>query len=399
LARYRFLIVNHAVEMGGAERVLLRLLDRMDRELFEPALACPHEGPLVKEMRNRNITVYLGYPASRLLEVKRRSVGKDWKKVLAYPYDMALTVLRLARLIRREGFDLVFTNSAKGDIYGSLAGWLARKPVVWRLHDIVTAEAFSRLNIWFFSTFASLFACKVLAVSGAVKNALVDQGVSKDKVRVVYNGIDLEDIARRVAEEDIRAEWDVTAGAPLAGMVGRLVDWKGPDYFIKAAAEVAKEVPEASFMLVGAAIFGDESFVEGLKSMVSRLDLEERVIFTGFRGDVSEIMGSMDLLVHASILPDPLPTVLIEAMAQGKPVVAAAGGGVKEIVEDGATGIIVPPRDVEAMARAMIKMLSHPDQARGMGEAGLRRAASLFDIVKTTRQMETELLEILSGGR
>jgi glycosyltransferase involved in cell wall biosynthesis len=181
--------------------------------------------------------------------------------------------------------------------------------------------------------------------------------------------------------------------------VGRLVDWKGPDYFIKAAAEVAKEVPEASFMLVGAAIFGDESFVEGLKSMVSRLDLEERVIFTGFRGDVSEIMGSMDLLVHASILPDPLPTVLIEAMAQGKPVVAAAGGGVKEIVEDGATGIIVPPRDVEAMARAMIKMLSHPDQARGMGEAGLRRAASLFDIVKTTRQMETELLEILSGGR
>jgi len=399
LARYRFLIVNHAVEMGGAERVLLRLLDRMDRELFEPALACPHEGPLVKEMRDRDIAVYLGYPASRLLEVRRKSVGREWSKVIAYPYDMTLTVLKLARLIRKGGFDLVFTNSAKGDIYGSLAGWLAGVPVVWRLHDIVTTEAFSRLNIWFFKTFASLFARKVLAVSGAVKDALAAQGVKEDKIKVVFNGIDLEGVARPAVKEEVRAEWRVAADAPLAGMVGRLVDWKGPDYFIEAAAVVSEEIPQARFMLVGAAIFGEKGFVDDLEDMTVRLGLEDKVIFTGFREDVSDIMTAMDLLVHASILPDPLPTVLVEAMSLGIPVVAAAGGGVEEIVEDGVTGIVVAPRDREAMARAMIEILSHPDQAIGMGEAGLRRAADLFDIEKTTRQMEAELLEVLSGGR
>ena len=125
--RYRMLIVNHAVEMGGAEMVLLSFLDHMGGAC-EPALACPHEGPLVKEMRDRGIAVYLGYPAARLLDVRRRSVGREWSRVIAYPYDMTLTVLKLARLIRKGGFDLVFTNSAKGDIYGSLAGWLRECP-------------------------------------------------------------------------------------------------------------------------------------------------------------------------------------------------------------------------------------------------------------------------------
>lgn len=396
MAGYRLLIVNHAVEIGGAERVLLRLLDHMDRGLFEPALACPHEGPLVREMSKRGIAVYLGFPAPRLLGVRRKSIGGNLRKVLAYPYDMVLTVLGLTRLIRREGFDLVFTNSAKGDIYGSLAGWLAGRPVVWRLHDMVTAEAFNRLNIWLFKTFASLFARKVLAVSEAVKEALAAQGVKKDKIKVVYNGIDLEGTAGTAAREEVRKRWGVAAQAPLAGMVGRLVDWKGPDYFIEAAALVAEEIPEARFMLVGAAIFGDEGFVDTLKGMVNELGLEEKVIFTGFREDVPDIIGCMDLLVHASILPDPLPTVLVEAMAQGKPVVAASGGGVGEIVEHGVTGMVVPARDARAMAEAVTDLLCHPDKAKAMGEAGLRRTADIFNIERTTAEMERELLEVLS---
>jgi glycosyltransferase involved in cell wall biosynthesis len=182
-------------------------------------------------------------------------------------------------------------------------------------------------------------------------------------------------------------------------MVGRLVDWKGPDYFIEAAAAVRESIETASFMLVGSAIFGEQSFVDDLEEMAVRLGLEDKMIFTGFREDVSDIMSAMDLLVHASILPDPLPTVLVEAMSLGIPVVAAAGGGVEEIVEDGVTGTVVPPRDREAMARAMIDILSHPDKAKSMGEAGLRRAADLFDIEKTTRRMEAELMEVLSGGK
>ena len=397
MAEYRVLIVNHAVDIGGAERVLLSFLDHLSRDLFEPALACPHDGPLVGEMRERNIPVFMGFPAPMLLGVKRKSVGSNWKAVLAYPWDMASTVFKLARLIKREGFDLVFTNSAKGDIYGSLAGWLAGRPVIWRLHDIVNTDAFSALNVWMFKTFANLFAREVLAISQAVKDALIAQGVSQSKVKVAYNGVELEDAKRGVPVQEVRARWDIDVDAPLAGMVGRLVDWKGPDYFVEAAALVADKIPEARFMLVGDAVFGEGGYVDALKARTTELGIEDRVVFTGFRDDVSDIMACLDLLVHASILPEPFGLVLIEAMAQGTPVVASSGGGVEEIVEDGVSGMVVPPRDARVMAEAMVKVLSSPDEARVMGAAGRERVEELFDIRMTTRVIEEEFLEVLRG--
>ncbi|MDD3717775.1 MAG: glycosyltransferase [Actinomycetota bacterium] len=398
MAEYRMLVVNHAVETGGAERVLIRLLESLDRGLFEPALACPREGPLTVEAEKLGIEAHLGYPSPRLLEVKRRSVGNSGAGVLLYPYDLARTVRGLARLIRRGGFDLVYTNSAKADIYGSLAGWVAGRPVVWRLHDIVTAEAFSRFNMFLFKSCASLFASRVLAVSGAASEALVALGVPRRKVRTLYNGIDLASVKPERGRESVRVEWDIEANAPLVGMVGRLVDWKGPDVFLRAAAAIARELSGARFMLVGDATFGEKSYVDELKGMCADLGLEEKVVFTGFRSDVAEIMASLDLLVHASVLPDPLPTVLIEAMALGIPVIAAAGGGVGEIVEDGVTGLVVPPGDAEGMAVAALRVLGRRDEAVRMGEAGKKRAAEVFDIGLRTREMERELCEVIAGA-
>ncbi len=395
MAAHKLLIVNHAVEMGGAERVLVRLLDSLDREVFEPALACPVEGPLTEEMAARGIRIHLGYPTPRLLGIKRRSLGRNRLAVAAYPYDMARTVVGLSRLIGGERYDLVFTNSAKADIYGSIAGRLAGRPVVWRLHDIVAPDAFNRLNMMLFRVCATLFATRVLAVSEAVRVALVARGVKEDKVKVVYNGIDMEIDGISFDRGETREQWAIAADAPLAGMVGRLVDWKGPDRFLQAAALVAAEMPRARFMLVGDAIFGEASYMDGLKELTSGLGLDERAVFTGFRDDVPDIMAALDLLVHSSIQPDPLPTVLIEAMALGVPVVAADGGGVREIVEDGVTGLVVPAGNVEEMARAMVRILSDPSKAKVMGDRGRGRAAEIFNVKMTTRHMEHELLDAM----
>ncbi|MBC7231507.1 MAG: glycosyltransferase [Actinobacteria bacterium] len=399
MAGFKVLIVNHAVEMGGAERVLLRFLDTLDRGLFEPALACPHRGPLVEAAEERGLKVHLGYPVPRLLEIRRKSLGGSPLSRLAYPYDMARTVTALARLVRDEGYDLVLTNSAKADIYGSLAGRLAARPVVWRLHDIVDYDAFSVLNVLLFTTFAGLFAARVLAVSGAARDALTARGVRASKVAVVHNGIDVRRLAssyrRSLSREKLAEEFGIAPEAPLAGLVGRLVDWKGPDRFIAAAAGVARELPAARFLLVGDAIFGEASYVDELRAQTRRLGLEERVVFTGFREDALEITAGLDVLVHASLLPDPLPTVLIEAMAMGVPVVAADAGGVREIVEDGVTGRLVPPGEVEDMARAMIALLSDSGTATAMGERGRERALRLFEIERQCRLFEEELLSVL----
>jgi glycosyltransferase involved in cell wall biosynthesis len=148
-------------------------------------------------------------------------------------------------------------------------------------------------------------------------------------------------------------------------------------------------------LLVGDATFGEKSFVDELKEMCRELGVAEKVVFTGFRDDVPVIMRSIDLLVHASTLPEPFGMVLIEAMAASRPVVATRAGGVQEIVDSGVTGILVPPGDEDAMARAIVEILSDGGLRQRMGEAGLRRVEERFSRDETTRGIEREMLAIL----
>ena len=395
MARYRVLFVNHVAGIAGGEKATLRWLDALDGDLFEVAWACPEEGPLTEYVRQRGMAVYLGYPSERLLNIRRKSLGSDRRAVLAYPVDMAVTVIRLARLIREERFDLVFTNSLKADIYGSLAGRLARRPVVWGVHDVVIPGAFSRLNMWLVKNCARYLASRIIADAPAVKEALLDLGVREEKVPVIFIGIEMDEVRSARSREEVRGELGLDEEAPVAAFVGRLVEWKGVDYFIRAAAEAAERVPQARFLVVGDALFGEEEYVHALRRLAAELRMEDRVVFTGFREDVPDIMSSVDVFVLSSVLPDPLPNVVIEAMAKGLPVVAFDGGGIPVMIEDGVTGVIVPTRDYKAMAGAMAELLGDRDRARRMGEAGSIRAQRIFDKRETARAKDRVLLEAL----
>ncbi len=394
---HKVLIVNHAVEMGGAEKVLLRLIDSMDREAWPVALAAPEPGPLTEEMDARDVPVHYGFPRPRLLQVKRKSLGRSRLAQLLYPWDMARTVLSLARLIRREGYELVYTNSAKADIYGTIAGRLARRPVVWRLHDIVDTDAFSRLNVWLFVTAARYGAREVLAVSEPVRQALVARGVSAGRVVTIHNGVDPSVTCPARTREAVRAEFGLPLEAPVAGIVGRVVDWKGQALFVEAAARVSRALPEAHFLIVGDAVFGEKEYVDNLKARVRELGIEDKVVFTGLRADVPDLIGAMDLLVHASLLPDPLPTVILEAMTCGKPVLAPDAGGVPEMVIPGETGLLFPVGQEEPLAEAMLELLANPDRAHAMGERGYDRIVAEFDASRLARAMEAEWTDALEG--
>jgi glycosyltransferase involved in cell wall biosynthesis len=399
LAEYRLLIVNHAVEIGGAEYVLLKLLDALDPALFEPALACPFDGPFTEEARRRSIPVFLGHPSRRLLAIQQKSLGRPRLAIAAYPFDMAGSVARLARLVRAGSFDLVLTNSAKADVYGSLAARLAGRPVAWKLNDIVDTDTFSRLNVWLLKTAARHLARTVITDSRAAEDAMASLGVPRRKLVTIYNGIDPEVAAMSGDRESVRREFGIDQDVPVAGFVGRLVAWKGPDRFIEAAAKVAARVPGSRFILVGDAVFGEQGYVDELKGLAVSAGLADRIVFTGFRDDTSRIIGALDVLVHASTLPDALPTVLIEAMAVSCPVVASAAGGVPEMVVDGVTGILVPPKDTDAMAEAMVEMMSNNERRASMGKAGHARVIEHFSLADSTRATEQALLGALRPTR
>jgi glycosyltransferase involved in cell wall biosynthesis len=398
LPAYRLLVVSHAVDIGGAERGIIRKLGSINRDLFEPSYACPFEGPMTSEMRKLGIKVYLGHPSRRLLNIRRSSLGASGLGVLLYPFAFAASVLRLALLIRKERFDLVLADSAKADIYGTLAGRLARRPVVWHIHDIFCEPTFSSLNLRALKVCARRFTTRIISISEATKAAMVALGVPPEKIQTVYNGIDMQMAQETQDPTEVRKELGIEAEAPLAGMVGRLVDWKGPDYFIRAAAQVTGSVPEARFLLVGDAVFGEKQYVDYLKDLCRELGLEDRVAFTGFREDVLDIMSALDVVVHASVQPEPFGQVLLEAMAEGRPVVATTGGGVSEIVDDEVTGLLVPPRDSQAMAEAITAILLDKDRARRMGAAGLRKVQQSFTVDLMARGIEAEMLKAMRGS-
>lgn len=175
--------------------------------------------------------------------------------------------------------------------------------------------------------------------------------------------------------------------SPLVVLIGRVSPWKGQDVFIRAAAVVLKRFPNCRFQIVGSALFGEDALVGELKQLAVTLGVADRVEFLGFRKDVPEIIAGSTLLVHASTVPEPFGQVIVQAMAESKPVVATRGGGVLEIVVDGETGLLVPMKDAEAMAEAIREILADPSKAQKMGEAGRERFLAKFTIERTVEEV------------
>jgi glycosyltransferase involved in cell wall biosynthesis len=202
-------------------------------------------------------------------------------------------------------------------------------------------------------------------------------------VDVVYNGLDPE-VADAVSECDVtaaRATLGLGCG-PVLGLFGRLAPWKGQDVAIRALALLGDR-PDVQLLIVGDALFGEESYAAELRALVASHGLNERVHFLGFRTDVPVLMRVVDVLVHTSTAPEPFGRVIAEGMLAERPVIATAGGGVSEIVRAGITAWQVGPNDPAALAAAMREVLDDPARARAVAAAGRRSALERFTLAVT----------------
>jgi glycosyltransferase involved in cell wall biosynthesis len=197
---------------------------------------------------------------------------------------------------------------------------------------------------------------------------------------IVYNGLDLAEFAedpQRTARET-RCELGLSADDQVVGCVGRLVAWKGQEVLLRALAELAAEFPRLRGLIVGAPESGGQGYVDELRRMSASLGLEDRVVFTGFRRDVPQLLRAMDILAHTSTAPEPFGRVLIEGMAAGVAVIGAAAGAVPEIIADGVNGRTVPPNDPQALAEALTYALSHPAERERWCRAARDAVAQRF---------------------
>ncbi len=354
--------------IGGTERQFVHVANGLDRSRFEVELAClRREGPLLDSLKaDMPVTEY-------------RVTGSFYKP------SSIRKQLTLARNIRSARLDIVHTYGWNPNIFAVPAARLALRPRV--LASIRDTGAY--LTPW--KIRALKLACHladcVLANSMAGRTWLIEQGVSENKIQVVRNGIVVPAQAeRRMGSGPIHREFGIPEGAPIVACVGRLVSGKGIDFFIRAARILADQRPDIRFLMIGA-ISIQKNYQSEMERLARELNVEGRVIFTGQRQDVPEILREVDIVVHPS-LTEGLSNVILEAMAAGVPVIATNVGGNPELVQEGRNGLLVPVENAEAIVQGICRLIDDPGMARAFGAAGHQRVKEEFSIETMLRKTE-----------
>jgi glycosyltransferase involved in cell wall biosynthesis len=342
---------------GSGGNTLVTLLGT-DPTRFERWLAASAGGPLWERAERDGVTTV---QLRRLREV-------------ISPLDDFIVLWQLVRLIRRERFSIVHTHSSKAGFLGRLAAWLCRTPVVVHtIHGFSWHDFMGRSRRRFYIALERLVGRMTdlfIAVAPDVaREAVALRVAAPGHVIVIPSAIELDSIPEE-ADSYLRDELGLPAEVPVVGTVGRFDFQKAPLDWVRMAATVAASYPETRFVMVG-----EGPLLEAARREARRLDTE--IFFTGFRRDAARLAAGFDVFVLSSLY-EGLGRALSEALASGRPVVASAVNGVTDIVRPGATGLLAPPGDHEALARNVIWMLEHPHEAGRMGDAGRAHARALF---------------------
>jgi glycosyltransferase involved in cell wall biosynthesis len=336
---------------GGSELLLLQLVHH-GRDLgLAWRVVFLEDGPMVADCRAAGASVAV-VPAGRVRQIHR----------------YVRSVARLGREFRRERPDVVVGWMTKAHLYAGPAAGLAGVPAIW----CQPGMASSRSGLDRAAT--AIPARGVVTVSRASGRA--QRGLRPRRpLSVVYPGVDLErfDPQRLPPPAEARARLGLPADGPIVGIVARLQRWKGVHVLLEALPQVIRRHPDLHCVVVGGAHELEPDYESYLRRTVADLGLEERVIFAGRQSEVEIWVEAMDVVVHASA-NEPFGMTIVEAMALGKPVIAAASGGPLEIVHDSVDGLLVPPGDAAGLAAAVNRLLADPELAGRLGTAAQQRA-------------------------
>ena len=378
------LFLDQSGNLGGAE---LCLLDVAYPHRQSSLVGLFKDGPFKVALEDKTIPVQILSGAG--IQMRKDSGLVQGLKSI---FQLGPCVIQAAKIA--ADYQLIYANTQKALVVGALASALSGRPLVYHLHDIVSPEHFSPINCRLIITLANRFAQQVIATSEASRLAFIEAGGNGDKVTVVYNGFNPSKYQGAAANRGrIRAELGLHDKF-VVGHFSRLAPWKGQDVLIDALTQCSEGVHA---LLVGAALYGEDDYANALHQQVERLGLSDRVHFLGFRNNVPELMAACDVITHTSTAPEPFGRVVVEAMLSKQPIIAAAGGGVVELINSGKNGWLVPPSQPQALAQAIQSCYDHPAAAHDVARVAYSEAVQRFHVAKTTQQI-VDVLEAVVGN-
>jgi glycosyltransferase involved in cell wall biosynthesis len=338
----KVMFVITSMPVGGAETLLVNLVRRLDRSQFQPELCCLKGfGPLGEVLAQE-------IPA--------------FERLIRHKYDVPVWG-RLTRLMRERRVDAVVTVGTGGDkmFWGRLAAWRAGVPVILSaLHSTGLPD-----HVEFPNRLLAPITDGFIGVAKSHGEYLARaEGCPQHKVFVIPNGVDVDRFRPLEPNTALRDQLGLPVDAPIAAIVAALRPEKNHELFLRSAARVHAQLPQARFLVIG-----DGALRGQLATLASELGIDQVVHFLGTRSDVAELLSLVDVLVLSSHM-EANPVSILEAMACGKPVVATRVGSIPESVHDDETGFLVPPGDEAALAARVAQLLEDRAHARQLGASG-----------------------------
>lgn len=359
--------------IGGIERVVTTLA-RVHRRVL-PKVVCLMDGEM------------------------RRTAGPLPDLVpMAGRLDVTVAV-RLARYLRRRDVDLVVAHTLRANLVAAVAARLVRIPVVATIHSPIArdTEQWGRnvRNAWL-QRLLIRWTNAYVAVSEGLRNEMVSKGVPPSRVTLVRNGVEADLFEAGDGAAFRRSMPGVGGSTPLVGTLALLRPRKGVEDLLRAAPLILRACPSCKFVVAGEV--ERASYAATLRQLCRELDVADRVLFTGRRGDVADLLAALDVFVLPSRFGEGLPLAVLEAMAAGRAVVATDTEGNREILESGATGELVPPCESENLARVVAALLADPTRRCEMGEAARRAVRERFGAERMAAEAETAYLRVLAAS-
>jgi len=347
------LYLNDAVEIGGGEKNLLSIINRLDQSCWKPIVTCPAKGSFSKILEERGIQIeFVKFP--------------DWRKFKDFPLRMG-TFWKLFNIVQRERVRIIHANSPPWFPVGWFVAKYFNVPTVVSVQGPLPPKRVRQ----FYLNRADL----VVPISRDLESRVLKGGVAKERVQLIYSGIDCQDFAQRGMPDSFssqRERYGIGENEFVMGCVANLAPYKGQDILLKAFKLVLEKCAAIHCMFVGrdTDVFGME-----VKKMAKQVGIAHCTHFTGFQMDIRPFLETMDLVVLPS-RSEGLGIVLLEAMAMHKPIVATQVGGIPEIIEDRVSGLLCPKEDPEALAQTILELIESPSLLAQIAEAGYQRAKS-----------------------
>jgi glycosyltransferase involved in cell wall biosynthesis len=384
----KILFYNHTGQVGGAERLLLTLLERLDRNQFRAVLVCPAEGPL------HRLAKETGVPVEAIEGLQARFT---WRldHFVRYLNSFRQVIRNLRWKVIDMQPDLIHANSVRAGLVATIATFGLKQPVVWHIHDLLPRHPF---NIFIRVIASQSRRTRILAVAHAGADRLVGKRAElRRRVSVIPNAVDFDKYATNSGgRKRIRREVQAEARDPVIGMIGRLTPAKGQLEMVKLFPQILGRFPNARLLIVGAPAFNNEhEYRQLLIQTIAEMGLSDRVRMLGARDDVPDILQSLELLVLNSA-SEACSLVILEAMASGIPVIATSTGGTPEIISHERNGLLVRFGDSDELAAGIMAILGDRDASRRLGSQGRRDVHARYSISRFMTEMHAFYRTVLA---